>query len=128
MADLTLDFIFPGHAIGTVQFDGQKFRIEIVPRNGGGPPYELHVEGKFNVTHGKVRIGEQSLATLEVLEGQPAVGVHVDEDGTATVACASDLKLIVEPDSRYESWQLYGPSGFLWVCGPGGRMTTWRPH
>jgi Family of unknown function (DUF6188) len=31
----------------------------------------------------------------------------------------------VEPDPRYEAWQLHGPETFLLVSLPGGELAIW---
>jgi hypothetical protein len=48
-------------------------------------------------------------------------------DGYLSVDFDNDLRLRVEPDEHYESWQISSDDDLLIVCTPGGELTIWYP-
>ena len=81
--------------------------------------YELIAEGEFRLT------GKRS--TLDKLRGAAATSLVADEGGNLALHLADGSRFTVPADAKFESWQVVGPSGFLWVGGPGGVVTTWTP-
>lgn len=47
--------------------------------------------------------------------------------GYLSVHFENDLRLRVEPDRQYESWQISSDNQLLIVCTPGGELTIWYP-
>ena len=47
--------------------------------------------------------------------------------GHLIISFETGLTLKVEPDQRYESWQISSDDGLLIVCTPGGDLTIWYP-
>lgn len=53
---------------------------------------------------------------------------HVDvTGGYLSLAFDNDLRLRVEPDQHYESWQISSANNLLIVCMPGGDLSVWYP-
>lgn len=48
-------------------------------------------------------------------------------DGYLSVEFDSQLRLRVEPDQHYESWEISSDDHLLIVCTPGGDLTIWYP-
>jgi Family of unknown function (DUF6188) len=48
-------------------------------------------------------------------------------DGYLSIDFDNDLRLRVEPDEHYESWEINSDDNLLIVCTPGGSLTVWYP-
>ena len=87
-------------------------------------------------------------AIVLALPGKPAIAHAPDSDTVATallsvlnqrasqititggqliISFETGLTLKVDPDQRYESWQISSDDGLLIVCTPGGDLTIWYP-
>ena len=47
--------------------------------------------------------------------------------GQLIISFETGLTLKVDPDQRYESWQISSDDGLLIVCTPGGDLAIWYP-
>jgi Family of unknown function (DUF6188) len=47
--------------------------------------------------------------------------------GQLVISFETGLALKVDPDQRYESWQISSDDGLLIVCMPGGELAIWYP-
>ena len=53
---------------------------------------------------------------------------HVDlTGGYLSLEFDNDLRLRVEPDQHYESWQINSADNLLIVCTPSGDLSVWYP-
>jgi hypothetical protein len=60
------------------------------------------------------------------LVGQTIESCTIDDAGSLTLTFTSGIRVLVEPDDRYEAWTVSGPAGMLVVCTPGGKLAVWR--
>ena len=63
---------------------------------------------------------------LAGLVGSTITRLVVGEDGRLDLHLG-DRRLSVETDPDYESWQLSGHRGEMWICTPGGGLTHFPP-
>ena len=53
----------------------------------------------------------------------------VSHSGCLNLAMGDGTSIVVEPDPRYEAWQIVGPNNLLVVCTPGGgEPAIWNEH
>jgi Family of unknown function (DUF6188) len=65
-------------------------------------------------------------ASLLSVLGHAVIGFDIT-GGRLTIIFDGDLQVAVEPDQRYESWQISSEDGLLIVCTPGGELAVWYP-
>jgi hypothetical protein len=65
-------------------------------------------------------------ASLLSVLGHAVVSIDVT-GGCLTIVFDGGLQVVVEPDQRYESWQISSEDGLLIVCTPGGELAVWYP-
>jgi Family of unknown function (DUF6188) len=71
---------------------------------------------------------EPSLAAILPLVNARIETVAVRDTGRLRIAFGNGYLLDVEPDERYEAWQLSPSRGFMLVCSPGGKVSLFRDH
>ena len=92
----------------------------------------VRIEGSFTISH-EGRVYRLTPAAPEQLG--PAVGLFGRVVRSATASTRGQLViafedgpvLSVEPDARYEAWEMYGADGVRAVCTPGGEIAVWQP-
>ena len=62
-----------------------------------------------------------------VVRNRSVVGCRLDRDGNLTINFDAGLRVVIESDQQYESWQLTGDNGERVVCMPGGSLGIWGP-
>jgi hypothetical protein len=62
------------------------------------------------------------------LFGEAVHSARASADGRLDIAFAGGRTLSVQPDARYEAWEIYGPGGMRAVCTPGGAISVWQPR
>lgn len=92
----------------------------------------VRIEGTFAVVeHGRVhRISPsapEELGPAVGLFGQVVRSATASALGRLEVAFEDGRMLSVEPDARYEAWEIHGPGGMRVVCAPGGEVSVWQP-
>jgi hypothetical protein len=92
----------------------------------------VRIEGTFAILdQGRVH----RLTPSAPKELGPAVGLFGQVVRSATASARGELEisfedgrvLSVQPDARYEAWEIYGPGGMRAVCTPGGEVSVWQP-
>jgi len=92
----------------------------------------VRIEGTFAIRdQGRVH----RLTPSAPKELGPAVGLFGQVVRSATASTRGELEiafedggvLSVQPDARYEAWEIYGPDGMRAVCTPGGEVSVWQP-
>ena len=97
-----------------------------------GEKAAVRIEGAFTVFD---RGRSHQLSPAAPTELGPAVGLFGQVVQAARASAAGRLEitfedgrmLYVEPDARYEAWEISGPSGMRAVCTPGGAISVWQP-
>lgn len=92
----------------------------------------VRIEGVFSVLDQR---GSHQLTPAAPTELGPAVGLFGQVVRSARASAAGRLEIVfedgrilsVEPDARYEAWEIAGPSGMHAVCTPGGAVAVWQP-
>jgi hypothetical protein len=92
----------------------------------------VRIEGTFAILD-QGRVHRLTPAALKELG--PAVGLFGQVVRSATASARGELEiafedgrvLSVQPDDRYEAWEIYGPGGMRAVCTPGGEVSVWQP-
>lgn len=69
----------------------------------------------------------RSLGPAMALVGQVVRSALASPNGTLEIAFEDGRLMSVEPDTRYEAWELFGPGGMRVVCAPGGTISVWQP-
>ena len=100
---------------------------EYMLRLGTDGGWGFDLEGPVDIE--SAELGLVSVRMSEVPETLPPeiaalIGQRVDsigwsEDGDLTIVLERS-RLHARPTPKYESWQLYGPGGYMVVCGPSG--------
>jgi hypothetical protein len=106
---------FWGEHIGTI---GREILIE-------HSTLELRRPGQAASTYER---GSDVVATsLLYVVGHEVVDIDVT-GGCLAIVFDGGLQVTVEPDQRYESWQISSEDGLLIVCTPGGELAVWYPR
>ncbi|MDQ3370221.1 MAG: DUF6188 family protein [Myxococcota bacterium] len=90
----------------------------------------VRVEGDFSILDG-ARVhrlsssAPQDLGPAVGLLGQTVRSATTSAQGKLEIAFEDGRMLSVEPDERYEAWELCGPGGTRAVCMPGGEVAVW---
>jgi hypothetical protein len=96
--------------------------------------FVLRIEGMFFVTSSGKRSEcspehRESLGPSLALYGETVEYCRAAKSGVLDIVFAGGRSLRVEPDERYEAWELgAGAGGLRVVCGPGGGLSIWQPH
>lgn len=61
-----------------------------------------------------------SIGPALTILNRPLKCLHITKHGTLTVLFEEPLQLVVEPQDRFESWELHDKDGYGLLCGPGG--------
>lgn len=85
----------------------------------------LRVENDFafeNADNTQVisRENPASIGPILILLNHPLKLLHITQHGIVSLLFEEPFKLIVEPQDRFESWELWDKDGFGLLCGPGG--------
>jgi hypothetical protein len=91
----------------------------------------LRIEGTFLICNNG---GDHILAAATPAGLGPALELFGQVVRLATASQEGQLKIVfedgrilsVEPDDRYEAWEMSGPRGMRVVCAPGGRISVWQ--
>jgi len=92
----------------------------------------LRIEGSFLVSNGQYaqRLNPEEPAELGpglALVHRVVQSARASSEGKIEISFEGGHMIAVEPDLRFEAWEICGPSGMRVVCGPGGRMSVWQP-
>lgn len=98
----------------------------------GGQSTVVRVEGNFMVVERgqacRLSPSEpKGLGPAVALFGQVVRSARALATGRLEVAFEDGRVMSVEPDDRYEAWELCGPGGMRAVCSPGGTLSVWQP-
>jgi hypothetical protein len=76
-----------------------------------------------------MRAGESGIAgPVLTLYGETVESCRAAKGGALDIEFAGGTRVHVEPDDRYEAWELAGEApGLRVVCGPGGALSVWQP-
>ncbi len=95
--------------------------------------FVLRIEGKFSVASPGKRVeclpeNRASLGPSLALYGETVEFCRAAKSGALDIEFAGGIRVHVEPDDRYEAWELAGEArGLRVVCGPGGALSIWQP-
>lgn len=92
----------------------------------------VRIEGAFSVldqgrSHQLTPAAPMELGPAVGLFGQVVRSARASAAGRLEIAFEDGRILSVEPDARYEAWEISGPSGMRAVCTPGGAISVWQP-
>ncbi len=92
----------------------------------------VRIEGEFTVfDHGRAYRLTPSvpmeLGPAVALFGQVVRAARASAEGKLEIVFEDGRTMCVEPDARYEAWEVYGPGGMRAVCTPGGALSIWQP-
>jgi Family of unknown function (DUF6188) len=93
----------------------------------------LRIEGRFSVASPGKSVecapgDRESLGPALALYGKTVESCRATKSGALDIELASGARVRVEPDERYEAWELAGEAcGLRVVCGPGGALSIWQP-
>jgi hypothetical protein len=98
-----------------------------------GPKTEIRIEGKMKL---RSKTGEDesqagdwlTLPPFLGLFGQSVAKAFALKDGTLEIQFVSGSRLVVEPDEKFEPWELAGDDGLKIVSLPGGELALWQPR
>ena len=85
------------------------------------------VEGRSPVEIDTTLCQDELTDEVRPLLGQTITGAEVSSAGNLTITLNQTL-LQVEAGDDHEAWQIYGPSGEIIVCMPGGELAIWGPR
>jgi hypothetical protein len=93
----------------------------------------VRIEGEFTVfDHGRTYRLTPSvpmeLGPAVALFGQVVCSAWASAEGKLEIVFEDGRTVCVEPDARYEAWEIYGPGGMRAVCTPGGAISIWQPQ
>jgi len=95
--------------------------------------FVLRIEGSFSVTSSGKRVEfspeyRESLGPSLALYGETVESCRAAKSGALDLEFAGGTSVHVEPDDRYEAWELCGEArGLRVVCGAGGALSIWQP-
>ena len=123
--------VIPDFAHATIS----KVEVEHMLRFWTDSGWQFNLEGDVTLHSGDrvVRIGDISTSPqglsdeLVGLIGASIEAVSVSNAGDMTIRCAVG-QIDVCADDAFEAWQIYGPSGEIIVCMPGGELAIWGPR
>jgi hypothetical protein len=87
----------------------------------------------FTLVDGEVRQlidpegSKELLGPALTLFGHVVTSASASEEGALEIHFDDGRALRVEPDPRYEAWELSGPHGLHAVSRAGGGLVTWQP-
>jgi hypothetical protein len=92
----------------------------------------VRIEGSFTVldqgrVHRLTPTAPKDLGPAVGLFGQVVRSATASAEGKLEIAFEDGRALSVNPDARYEAWEIYGPRGMRAVCTPGGEVSVWQP-
>jgi hypothetical protein len=92
----------------------------------------VRIEGEFTIVERgqacRLTPSEpRGLGPAVALFGQVVSSARVSEKGRLEIAFDDGRSMRVEPDTRYEAWEFFGPGGMRAVCAPGGTISVWQP-
>lgn len=96
--------------------------------------FVLRIAGTFSVTssgkQAEFSPGERgALGPSLALYGETVESCRAAKTGTLDIEFAGGTSMHVEPDERYEAWELAAEArGLRVVCGPGGSLSIWQPR
>jgi hypothetical protein len=97
---------------------------------GGSPFYEITIESPLSIAASNIEhaapTSTEVLVALRDLLLQPVQSV-TERDGELIVVFES-VTITVQPDQRYEAWQIRADDETLIVCMPGGGLSAWFPE
>ncbi len=95
----------------------------------GSPNYEITIESPLSIPARNIERAEPTSAdvvlALRELLMQPVHSV-IERDGELTVVFES-VTITVQPDDKYEAWQIRADDETMIVCVPGGELAVWLP-
>lgn len=132
------------HAIDCGQYWELPLKGEAVSRCGVDEAFELEfgidrrsfalrIEGSFSVISLGRRLEvspeePESLGPSLALYGQTVESCRATKRGLLDLEFVGGASVHVEPDDRYEAWELGGGThGLRVVCGPRGVLSIWQP-
>ena len=91
----------------------------------------VRIEGTFTVVdHGLVHqltpTAPRELGPAVDLYGQVVRSATASSQGKLEIVFEDGRRLSVEPDARYEAWEMSGPGGVRAVSTPGGAVSVWQ--
>jgi hypothetical protein len=91
----------------------------------------LRIEGMFLISsngssHKLTAVMPAGLGPALELFGQTVRLAAASQEGQLKIVFEDGRILSVEPDDRYEAWEMSGPRGMRVVCAPGGRISVWQ--
>lgn len=112
-----------------------KVEVEHMLRFWTDSGWQFNLEGDVTLRSGDrtVRIGDVSTSAQSLsdelvgLKGATIEAVSVSDAGDLTIRSAV-AQIDVSADDGFEAWQIYGPSGEIIVCMPGGELAIWGPR
>ncbi|HEU4324794.1 MAG TPA: DUF6188 family protein [Roseiflexaceae bacterium] len=92
---------------------------------------DLRIEQVFLLTEGTTQHAMvpgrfDNLGQLFALLHKPITAATVSDEGRLELEIDRAVRLVVEPDQKYEAWTLSADSGLLVVCLPGGGVAVWE--
>jgi hypothetical protein len=100
-----------------------------------GPGIEIRIGGRIRLRHGSEKevianpADPASLCPLLSLFGLSVANAYALKDGTLKVEFKENIVLQIDPDDKYEAWELAsseGLNGLKLVSLPGGRVAFWQ--
>jgi len=70
----------------------------------------------------------QDVASALVLFNAKILSAAAFKNGTLRIVFDNGLRLVCRSNPAYEAWEVCGPSGWLFVSVPGGRLAVWSGH
>jgi hypothetical protein len=99
---------------------------------GGEPYFAIFIEGRLRMAlpggverHADPLTADVAAVLLALLNTEVTTAT-LSPDGALTVVLG-EVRLVVEADEMYESWQLSADNGLLLAGLPGGDVAIWSP-
>ena len=126
-----MEAVIPDFADATIA----KVEVEYMLRFWTDSGWQFNLEGDVTLRSGDrtIRIGDMSTSPQSLsdellgLKGSTLEAVNVSDAGDRTIRFAV-AQIDVSADDGFEAWQIYGPSGEIIVCMPGGELALWVPR
>ena len=87
----------------------------------------ITLEGGSRVEIDTTLCQDELTDAVRPLLGQAIIGTVVSSSGDLTITL-SHAQVEVQAGDDHEAWQIYGPSGEIIVCMPGGELAIWGPR